>query len=184
MRCLENVVTSVLGANVMRHDDALHQWYVRRQSKKNINDDEAVINGGAVSTTKSMKQYVSALEAAFPRNTVNWATAFVNLCELRQAINKFGKNRILQIVEKIEKPSLDSRKLRNALKLKRAQLNQKPYDETKGTCFAVRLCNVAVKMQPDRSRRTRRSAEVFFAPVFSSICKSWLVTEVYIGGHS
>ena len=71
MRCLENVVTSVLGAKIIRHDDGLHQWYVRRQSKKNINDDDAVINGGAVGTTKSMKQYVSALEAAFPQNTVN-----------------------------------------------------------------------------------------------------------------
>lgn len=182
MRCLENVVTSVLGANVMRHDDALHQWYVRRQSKKNINDDEAVINGGAVSTTKSMKQYVSALEAAFPQNTVNWATAFVNLCELRQAINKFGKNRILQIVEKIEKPSLDSRKLRNALKLKRAQLNQKPYDETKGKCFAVRLCNVAVKMQPDRSRRTRRSAEVFSHKFLVRFAKAGLSPKCTLEG--
>ena len=182
MRCLENVVTSVLGANVMRHDDALHQWYVRRQSKKNINDDEAVINGGAVSTTKSMKQYVSALEAAFPQNTVNWATAFVNLCEMRQAINKFGKNRILQIVEKIEKASPGSRKLRNALKLKRAQLDQNPYDETKGKCFAVRLCNVVVKMQPDRSRRTRRSAEVFSHKFLMRFAKAGLSPKCTLEG--
>ena len=64
MRCLENIVESVLGARAMPHSIALHQWYASRQSKKSSNDDEAIKNKFAVSTTKSMKQYVGALEAA------------------------------------------------------------------------------------------------------------------------
>ena len=86
-----------------------------------------------------MKQCVGALQAACPQNTVNRSTAFVNMCELRQSINKCTKNQILQLVKKNEKISLGSQKLRDALKLKRAQLHQNPYDDDTNECFAVRL---------------------------------------------
>ena len=92
MRCLENVVQIVLGAKAMLDSNALHKWYASRKSKKIKTEDEAIKKMFAVSTTKSMKQYVGALQAAGPQNTVNRSTAFVNMCEMRQAINEPGKN--------------------------------------------------------------------------------------------
>ena len=169
MRCLENLVQFVLGRAEAPYSDALHRWYTSWQSTKRKADSETMVNFYKLSTSANMTSYIASLKGARPRQTVNRSTAFVNLCEHRQAINEFGAGRVAHIVSTASRSAMEAKKLQAALECKKVELVSNPHEAAGVDCFAVRLCRVAHEMlAPGVSARQKpnvSSSAVAFATV-------------------
>ena len=173
MRCLEALLQKVVGNKAMTYSVELHAWLERKQKTRCRIQLLGDMRYFAVGSAEAMSNLVDELSVLQPQATVTPATVFAHLCEVRQAVNKFGLRTVEACAaEVVRRPSL-----RTLVDSKRLEL---AHTAGAGLCHCVQLCAIVAPLVIERLGKTGRAGKASF--LLSQMAKSGLSPKVTLEG--
>ena len=104
MRCFMHMLEFCMGCMPTEYSEELHQWFLKRQSRKYGRDAAAELAYFGVLSCDSMNKAVDRMRMALNTTSqVSAATMYVLFCETRQAINRYSLHGLWYLIEQYDK---------------------------------------------------------------------------------
>ncbi len=161
IRCFVALAMSVFGVQEPVYDQVLHSWFSKRQSKK-VSQSESGIwkQFGAVGIV-GMRWLVSKVSGAVETGTVNVFTVFILLCETRQCLNRYGRNGVTYLCERVS----NSKSLRETVAEAAAQVFQQDKSALPHSVVVLEAVRSSIGLSLAQLRRQRPQRQCSLAAV-------------------